>query len=143
MISAPSEQTLDKWLGELEASVHATTRPEALRNKEDAVTKLKPLLMAQLCSEVRPQQPHLATRLHTAPPPLWTLFPTGGRLRSHCSYTPLLEKNLSSNTSPPTPLLSILSFKTSSPLLQTSGGPLRNARLALLWRRAPAGGGST
>ena len=53
LLSAPSEPTLDKWLAEFEASVNATTRPEALQGKVDAVAKLKPLLMAQLCSEAR------------------------------------------------------------------------------------------
>jgi len=52
VLSAPSEETLNKWLAALEASVKASTRPEALEAKDVAAKELKPLLVAQMCAEV-------------------------------------------------------------------------------------------
>ena len=52
VLTAPSEQTLRLWVEQLQLSVQAHNPTAALDAKQDAAERLRPLLMAQLLSEV-------------------------------------------------------------------------------------------
>lgn len=51
-LAAPSEATMDTWLAALDASVREHTQPGLLAEKFDAAQQLKPILFAQMLSEV-------------------------------------------------------------------------------------------
>ena len=46
-LTATSEEALQGWVEKLQESVRDTTKPEALKAKEEAAAKIMPLMMAQ------------------------------------------------------------------------------------------------